>query len=40
MTKFAICTCPIMFLVCPQKFAQTLSAGKTAIPRRNDKQRV
>ena len=28
MTKFAICTSPIMFLVCPQKFVQALSAGK------------
>ena len=28
MTKFAICTSPMMFLVCPQKFVQALSAGK------------
>ena len=36
MTKFAICTPPIMFFVCPQKFVQALSAGK--LPRRPQQQ--
>ena len=42
MTKFAICTSAITHLVCPQKFALALSSfpGKTAIPRRNHKQKL